>query len=115
MKGFLKALILVPLALIIVLLALANRQSVTISLDPFSATQPLYAFALPMWVLLFVTVTLGVIIGGVAAWLTQAKHRQAERTYRREARALRREVETQRGPARSTLPALPPAVTSARG
>jgi hypothetical protein len=40
MKTFLKALILVPLALLVVLLAIANRGPVRLSLDPCSRSCP---------------------------------------------------------------------------
>ena len=35
----------------------------------------------------------GVVIGGVAAWLAQGKHRRERRRYRREATTLRSETE----------------------
>lgn len=92
MKGFLKALFLIPLALVVVLLAVANRAPVRISLDPFAPSEPLYAVSAPLWVILFAAVTLGVLVGGTAAWLVQGKHRRLERQYRREARDLRDEV-----------------------
>ena len=75
MRKFLKALILVPLALLIVIFALANRQSVT-SPSIRSATTTI-AFSLPLFVLAFILVIVGVIIGGVAAWLRQHKWRRA--------------------------------------
>ena len=42
---FLKALILLPVAILIVLLAVANRAPVTLSLDPFSQDAPEFAIA----------------------------------------------------------------------
>ena len=36
---------------------------------------------------------LGVLLGGMASWLAQGKHRRAERRYRREASRLRATVE----------------------
>ena len=112
MKTFFKALILLPLSLIIVLFAIANRTPVTISLDPFSQDAPILAYTLPLWVVLFGAVAVGIVIGGLSAWAVQAKHRRAERAYRREAQTLRHEVERKREtpPVASGLPAL----TSAR-
>ena len=40
MRTFLKVLVLLPLAIVVVLLALANRGPVTVSLDPFSREAP---------------------------------------------------------------------------
>ena len=111
MKQFLKSLILLPVAILAVLLAVANRAPVTLSLDPFSKGQPEISFSLPLFALLFGAVMLGVVIGGIATWLAQAKHRRAERRHRREARDMRSQAERLRGeitPARSApgLPAL---------
>jgi flagellar basal body-associated protein FliL len=104
MTGFLKALILVPLGFLVILLAIANRGLVTISFDPFSTVDPLLSYTLPLWLALFAALVLGVVVGGVAAWLVQAKHRKAERQYKREADNLRREVESAR--ASTSAPAL---------
>ena len=43
MIRFLKALILLPIAILVVLLAVANRAPVTLSLDPFSQDAPEFA------------------------------------------------------------------------
>jgi uncharacterized integral membrane protein len=91
-KTFLKALVLIPLAIVVVLLAIANRGSVRLSLDPFSVDQPMLAYNLPLYLVLFGAVMLGVLIGGIATWFGQGGHRRAERRYRREARGLRQEV-----------------------
>jgi uncharacterized integral membrane protein len=89
MLNFLKALILFPVAVLVVLLAVANRGPVTVSLDPFSREAPEIAFTVPLFALIFLAVTLGVVIGGMASWFAQGKHRRAERLYKREARRLR--------------------------
>ena len=107
MIRFLKALILLPIAIIVVLLAVANRAPVTLSLDPFSQDAPEFATQVPLFAVIFAAVMLGVVIGGVAAWLAQGKSRRAGRQSRREARQLRYETErlkSQSVPA-TTLPA----------
>jgi uncharacterized integral membrane protein len=101
--------ILVPLALVIIALAVANRDPVTVSFDPFSATNPAFAVALPLYLLGFIVLIAGVIIGGAAAWLKQRKWRRAARVQETEAHALRAELDAFRrryglGP-RSNLPA----------
>ncbi len=102
MRQFLKALILLPVAIIVVLLAVANRAPVTLSFDPFTQAGPQFSVTLPLFAILFLAVMIGVVIGGVAAWLAQAKHRRAERRLKRESRRLRGETErlrTAAGPA----------------
>ena len=63
--------IVVPLAAVIVAFAVANRQAVTVSFDPFSATAPAYAATLPLFAVIFAVLILGVVLGGFAAWLGQ--------------------------------------------
>jgi uncharacterized membrane protein YciS (DUF1049 family) len=84
-------LILVPLAVVIVALAVANRQMVTISFDPFSTTDPAFALRLPLFALVFVVLLAGVLIGGIAAWLKQSKWRRNAR--RLDAQLKRAETE----------------------
>src|SRR5215210_1801609 len=93
MMKFLKSLILLPVAIVAILLAVANRAPVTVSLDPFSKGAPEISFSVPLFALVFGAIALGIVIGGSAAWLAQAKHRRAERRFRREARDLRSQTE----------------------
>jgi uncharacterized integral membrane protein len=87
------AIILIPLALIIIAFAVANRQTITVSFDPFDATQPAYAAALPLFVLIFVLVIFGVLLGGIASWLRQKRWAWAARRAENENRELRLELD----------------------
>lgn len=93
MRALLKALILVPAILIVVGLAVANRDPATLSLDPFKLDLVPTQVVAPLYVFLLAAVGLGVLIGGVAAWLAQGKHRRAARERRLEAHRLRGEVD----------------------
>jgi uncharacterized integral membrane protein len=115
------AVIVVPLAIVIVAFALANRQAVTVSFDPFSAASPAYAASLPLFVLIFILVIVGVLIGGIAAWLRQASWRRTARRLDADVRALHQELEAMRRRAadeearreagtRAALPAVAPPV-----
>lgn len=86
------AVILVPLAIIIIGFAVANRQAVTISFDPFDTSDPAYALTLPLFVVAFLLVICGVLIGGAAAWLRQGKWRSAARRAEAQTRELNAEV-----------------------
>jgi uncharacterized integral membrane protein len=86
-------LVLVPLAIVILMFAVANREIVTVSFDPFNATAPAASVSVPLFVLIFVLVILGIIVGGVAAWLRQSGYRRAARQRDAEVSALRREIE----------------------
>jgi len=88
------AIILVPLAIVIVAFAVANRQTVAVSFDPFSAAAPAYAANLPLFALIFIVLILGVIVGGIAAWFGQGKWRRGHRRLDDQVRQLRSEVDT---------------------
>ena len=87
------ALILVPLAIILISFAVANRQTVVVSLDPFDQANPALSFTLPLFALILMLLIAGVIVGGIAAWLRQGRWRRAARHAEAQARELRGEVE----------------------
>ena len=93
MKGLLKAIVLVPIAIVAVAFAVANRQVVSISFDPFSSSEPAFALVAPLFLLIFLLLMAGVIIGGVASWIGQARYRKAARRAQSEADELRAENE----------------------
>ena len=92
-RKIIAAIILVPLAVVIVAFAVANRQIVTVSLDPFSAEHPAASLTLPLFALVIVLLVLGVLIGGIAAWLRQSKWRRTARRLEREIADLHIEIE----------------------
>src|ERR1700755_2447755 len=100
MRKFLVIAVLGPLAILIVMFAVANREIVTISFDPFERVHPAYALKLPLFVLIFVLVAVGVVIGGIAAWLRQGGWRVRGRRAETEARELRARLDAEQ-PARN--------------
>jgi uncharacterized integral membrane protein len=86
-------LILIPIAIVLIALSVANRQSVPVSLDVFNPGNPALTFDAPMFVWLFGAAAVGIIIGGVATWFSQGSHRRRERSLKRETEKLRYEVE----------------------
>ena len=104
MRKFVTIFVLVPLAILIVMFAVANREIITVSFDPFDSSNPAVAFKLPLFVLIFVLVGLGVLVGGIAAWLRQHKWRARARLAEADVRRLRTELDAQR----SIAPPPPP-------
>jgi uncharacterized integral membrane protein len=98
LRKIVAVIILVPLAVVIVAFAVANRQDVTISFDPFNAARPAASLTLPLFLLVIGLTILGVVIGGVAAWLGHGRWRRAARRFEREAGALRDELAAFRRP-----------------
>lgn len=86
------ALIAAPIAVVIVALAVANRQIVTVSYDPLGGSDPALAVSLPLFLVILLSLIAGVILGGAAAWLRQGKWRKAARVRESEAARLRREA-----------------------
>jgi uncharacterized integral membrane protein len=84
--------VVLPIAIFIIAFAVANRQVVTVSFDPLSQANPSYSASLPLFILIFVLVILGVVVGGVAAWLRQSKWRRAARKLDAENRQLLQEL-----------------------
>ena len=96
MKNALKAIVLVPIAIVIILFAVANRQVATISLDPFNGETPALALSAPLFLLILLMVMLGVLVGGIATGLSQASVRTAGRSARTEVERLRRDLQETR-------------------
>ena len=89
-------LVVLPVALLIVLFAVANRAPVAISLDPFAGQPPMFAASIPLFVLLLIVLIAGVIVGGISSWLRQSRWRRRARRLAGELKAARAEAETLR-------------------
>jgi uncharacterized integral membrane protein len=87
------ALLLVPLAVVFMTLAVANRQTVVVSFDPFDHANPAFVVAMPLFALVLGLLIAGVLIGGVATWLRQSRWRRTARRALAQAGALRAELE----------------------
>ena len=107
MLGFLKALILLPIAILVVLLAVANRAPVALSFDPFSKGQPELSVTLPLFALILGAVALGVLLGGIGSWLAAGRQRREKRMSARELNRLKAEADRLRQNIVQNRPALP--------
>ena len=104
MRKFLTALIVIPLALVLVTFAVANRHFVTVSFDPFMAADPALSVTLPLFLLLILVGALGVIAGGCAVWFGQRHWRRAARRNEADARAAQVELGGLRAQAAAAKP-----------
>jgi uncharacterized integral membrane protein len=86
-------LFLVPIALIAVVLAVANRAPVTLSLDPFSRGTSALAFSVPLFAVVILSMIVGVAIGGFAVWWKQGRYRKRCRAAESELAATRSEAD----------------------
>ncbi|MBX9760491.1 MAG: lipopolysaccharide assembly protein LapA domain-containing protein [Beijerinckiaceae bacterium] len=94
MAAVVKWILLVPVAVLAIMLAIANRTQVSIVFDPFPPASSGLTFAAPLFLIILVSVIFGVLLGGFGAWLRQGRHRRAARQARAE--ADRQRVETDR-------------------
>lgn len=112
MVAVLKGLVLIPVALVAVVLAVANRAPVLLSLDPFTRdVNHALAVSLPLYLVIMGAVAVGVILGGTAVWLKQ-------RAWRRRARQAEAELATARAETqrlRAELQKSAPPVVSSTG
>ena len=107
MRKFATAFILIPLLIVLVMFAVANRQYVTISFDPFDTEHPAFALKPPLFILMFVLIAAGAIIGGITTWVGQRKWRARARRADREIRALHEQLSQRKWPPENQR-ALPP-------
>ena len=79
--------VLVPLCVVLIVVALANRQLVVVNFNPFMSAQELTApgFGVPLFLVIFAVLLVGVLLGGIATWFRQGKWRKTARVQRREA------------------------------
>lgn len=92
MRKFLNAIIFIPLGLIFVVFAVANRHAVTVSFDPFDSRDPAMGVTLPLFVVLIAVAIFGVVAGGAATWIAQRHRRGTARRDKAEAAQTRMEL-----------------------
>jgi uncharacterized integral membrane protein len=76
----------VPLGIVAIGFAIANRHAVELSLDPFP-----WRIDLPLFTVLYGGIVIGLLFGVVAEWWRERRLRRAAREARAAAEALRRE------------------------
>jgi uncharacterized integral membrane protein len=105
-RRFLLIVILVPLAVILIALAVANRQMVAFTLDPFNPGNPALTLTLPLFIFLFLMLVIGMVIGAAVTWLRQGRYRKQAHQRGVEAENLRQAIK--RAPAAPSQAAIPP-------
>lgn len=93
MRTLFRLFVIVPIAIVLLMFAFANRHLVTVSFDPFAGNDiagP--AIRAPLFIVLILSAGVGVILGGVAAWFKQARLERAVREAQAEAEEARAEA-----------------------
>jgi hypothetical protein len=86
------AFVLVPLGVVLIALAVANREPAQLVLDPFGASSG-PSLEGPFFLFLLGAFALGLLIGGMATWVGQHKWRRIAREETRQARDWRRQAD----------------------
>lgn len=107
-RKILSALILLPVGLVVVVFAVINRQAVTLNFDPLSAEAPVFSLSVPLYMVVFAALLLGILLGGMAAWLRQGRWRKAARRANAEVERLKSDTrELKAAIEKTNAPALP--------
>lgn len=86
MTRFFKNLILLAVAVVLVPLSVANRHTVSLSLNPFDPQDPrLTIVDIPLFWIIFASLGVGIVVGGIGAWAKQGRWRKEARIKSREA------------------------------
>ncbi len=96
MKKLMNILVLIPVGIVLIVLSVANRQTVTLALNPFNPADSVLSASAPFFVFLFLAVILGLIVGSLATWFGQGKYRKRARNEATEALKWHAEAEKHR-------------------
>jgi len=90
--------VLVPLSVVLIVFALANRQLTVVGVNPFASpsSPDSSGVGVPLFLVIFGFLLLGVVLGGVATWFASSQVRRERRRWKREAERLSRELDTAR-------------------
>lgn len=90
--------LLLPLSVLLIVFALANRQLVVVNFNPLAPVESLDApgFGIPLFFVIYAVLLVGVLLGGVATWFAQGHHRIEKRKFRRESERLRFDLDQAR-------------------
>ena len=79
--------LLLPLGVAVVVFSVSNRAATQVDFWPFG-----YIVELPVFAIVLTSLLLGFVLGGIVAWLSNAKNRSHARAANRDATSARREL-----------------------
>ncbi len=97
-KRLIGLLVLAPLSLLLVLFALANRHMIAVKFDPLMSEPALVGHVeVPLFVVIYAMLIIGILLGGIATWFAQGEHRQQKRHLKKQVH----QMETERNKAKA--------------
>jgi len=105
MLRYLKYFIMALAAVLLLMFAYANRSWVTVALNPFEPIDDqLFSVPAPLYVVVFFSIMIGVIVGGASTWFSQGRHRRSLRQARSEIDKLRADLQAAKTVPITSLP-----------
>jgi uncharacterized integral membrane protein len=96
LRRIVRLFLVLPAVIVLAAIGVANSQWVRLSLDPFRPEDPALSLELPLYAWLLGALIVGVILGGVATWMTRARWRQSARRDEADRVAHERQREAER-------------------
>lgn len=93
MQSLFRTLFFWTLAVATAVLAVANRDYVPLSFDPFNSAAPAVVVQVKLFWIILGSALIGIVLGGWSSWLAQAPLRQTVRENEDKIRRLEREIE----------------------
>jgi uncharacterized integral membrane protein len=104
MKSILRIIVFVPLGLLLLFFAMANRGSVKIGLDPFATGDSGPSIDAPLFLVVLASAAVGVVAGSLSSWISGRRYRREAREARNDAKKARAEVQVLRERGLASLP-----------
>ncbi len=92
MTRFIRLTLLAVITLVILALAVANRQSVPLYIDVLAKRDVEHAIEAPLFFIIFVSLFAGVLIGAAAMWMGQARWRRQAKARAAEVQKLKKDL-----------------------
>jgi len=75
-KRIITAILVIPIALMLIAFIIANREMMNVRLNPFADEGTGWSMNAPAFVFFFAFLGLGVVVGSIATWAGQHKYRK---------------------------------------
>ena len=107
MRRLLNWFVFLPLGIVIVLFAVANRTSVVVSFDPFAGEMSPLTFSVPLFIVVFAGLIVGIGIGGLISLAKQWRLWRTARAAQDDLARIKAEVESMHKADESSKPEFP--------